>query len=222
MGLDGEVQMEDTAESNSEDNNVPVPSPEIVAAIEEMGFSTNAAKRACLAVKNSDAAAATEWIFQHMDDPDLNDPLPTPEPQKNNDGKKMDFDAEVVSNLSMLGFPPNVVKKALRETDNNPERAADWLFSHPDEQGDDEEDEMQIEENQGTSSSEEIRERKSWSGKYRLKGFISHVGSNFNCGHYVAHIKKDGEWAIFDDSKVAKSEDPPLSHGYLYFYEAVE
>lgn len=67
-----------------------------------------------------------------------------------------------------------------------------------------------------------MRERKTWSGKYKLKGFISHVGSNFNCGHYVAHIKKNEEWAIFDDGKVAKSEDPPLSHGYLYFYEAVE
>lgn len=29
--------------------------------------------------------------------------------------------------------------KALKATDNNPDRAADWLFNHPDETGDDEE-----------------------------------------------------------------------------------
>lgn len=33
-------------------------------------------------------------------------------------------------------------------------------------------------------------------------GFISHVGKNTGCGHYVAHIRKDGRWAIFDDRKV--------------------
>lgn len=33
-------------------------------------------------------------------------------------------------------------------------------------------------------------------------GLISHVGKNTGCGHYVAHIRKDGRWAIFDDRKV--------------------
>jgi uncharacterized UBP type Zn finger protein len=28
--------------------------------------------------------------------------------------------------------------------------------------------------------------------QYKLKGFISHVGSSTACGHYVCHIKKDG------------------------------
>ena len=39
-------------------------------------------------------------------------------------------------------------------------------------------------------------------GRYSLVGFISHVGKNTGCGHYVAHIRKDGRWAIFDDRKV--------------------
>lgn len=38
--------------------------------------------------------------------------------------------------------------------------------------------------------------------RYSLAGFISHVGKNTGCGHYVAHIRKDGRWAIFDDRKV--------------------
>ena len=49
-------------------------------------------------------------------------------------------------------------------------------------------------------------------------GFVSHVGKNLGSGHYVAHIKKGGQWAIFDDQKVAASEKPPLDLGYLYLY----
>lgn len=39
-------------------------------------------------------------------------------------------------------------------------------------------------------------------GQYNLAGFISHMGANTACGHYVAHIKKDGRWVIFNDEKV--------------------
>lgn len=56
---------------------------------------------------------------------------------------------------------------------------------------------------------------------YRLKAFISHMGTSTMCGHYVCHIKKDGRWYIFNDNKVALSENPPKGFGYLYFYERV-
>ncbi len=29
-------------------------------------------------------------------------------------------------------------------------------------------------------------------GSYELVGFISHMGRNTACGHYVCHIKKEG------------------------------
>ncbi|CAM9934376.1 unnamed protein product, partial [Ectocarpus sp. 13 AM-2016] len=58
--------------------------------------------------------------------------------------------------------------------------------------------------------------------RYSLVGFISHVGKNTGCGHYVAHIRKEGRWAIFDDRKVAESEHPPLSLGYLYLFKRDE
>lgn len=29
-------------------------------------------------------------------------------------------------------------------------------------------------------------------GKYELVGFISHLGANLGCGHYVCHVKKEG------------------------------
>ncbi|CAF4707752.1 unnamed protein product, partial [Rotaria magnacalcarata] len=49
--------------------------------------------------------------------------------------------------------------------------------------------------------------------------FISHIGNNTSCGHYVAHIHKDGRWAIFNDETVAMSEHPPKDLAYLYLYK---
>lgn len=56
-------------------------------------------------------------------------------------------------------------------------------------------------------------------GKYTLVGFISHMGSNTACGHYVCHIKRDGHWAIYNDEKVAISVKPPKDLGYLYIFK---
>lgn len=53
---------------------------------------------------------------------------------------------------------------------------------------------------------------------YELLGFVSHMGTSTMCGHYVCHIKKDGRWIIYNDSKVAVSEKPPRELGYLYLY----
>jgi len=33
----------------------------------------------------------------------------------------------------MFGFPEKKIRKALKQTDLNPDRAVDWLFNHPDD-----------------------------------------------------------------------------------------
>jgi len=55
-------------------------------------------------------------------------------------------------------------------------------------------------------------------GKYTLMGMISHIGKNTGSGHYIAHLKKDEKWVIFNDEKVALSENPPFQHAYLYLF----
>lgn len=30
------------------------------------------------------------------------------------------------------------------------------------------------------------------------------MGANTACGHYVAHLKKDGRWVIFNDEKASR------------------
>jgi ubiquitin carboxyl-terminal hydrolase 5/13 len=114
----------------------------------------------------------------------------------------------------MLGFSEAHAKKALKNTGGNAERAADWLFAHADEldaMGDDD----------GGAAGGDGGEKKmdDGPGKYNLLGFVSHVGRNTGSGHYVAHIKKNGEWVIFDDEKVAKSQNPPFDYGYLYCFK---
>ena len=60
-------------------------------------------------------------------------------------------------------------------------------------------------------------------GKYELAGIISHMGANTACGHYVCHIRgPDGRWALFNDEKVAASEQPPFDLGYLYLYRRAQ
>jgi uncharacterized UBP type Zn finger protein len=62
----------------------------------------------------------------------------------------------------------------------------------------------------------------SWEIAYELTAFISHMGTSTNVGHYVCHIKKDDRWVIFNDEKVALSENPPMELGYLYLYRRVD
>jgi len=52
----------------------------------------------------------------------------------------------------------------------------------------------------------------------RAQGFVSHMGASTACGHYVAHVLKEGRWVLFNDEKVAASAAPPLELGYLYIY----
>ena len=54
--------------------------------------------------------------------------------------------------------------------------------------------------------------------RYELTGVISHMGRSTGSGHYVAHLRKGGAWYLFNDAKVAVSQDPPLDLGYLYMY----
>jgi len=196
----------------------PTAHPETLANLLSMGFSENGCKRACLATGNtvssgsSNADAAMNWIFEHMNDPDFNEP-PVPVAPKNSE---FVVDPETVSMLSSMGFTEGHVRSALKATQGNAERAADWLFSHIDSL------DAAVAELEGASNETgnvpPPTNDEDGTGNYTLHGFISHIGRNTGSGHYVCHIRKDGRWVIFDDQKVAFSQDPPLQHGYLYIF----
>src|SRR5690349_8126428 len=99
-----------------------------------------------------------------------------------------------------MGFSMSQATKALKATSNNTERAVDYIFSHQDEL--DMEDIQESEPTPSSSAGPQIKNCRDGDGKYRLKAFISHMGSSSAVGHYVCHILKDGQWIIFNDNKV--------------------
>ena len=115
-----------------------------------------------------------------------------------------------VEMLASMGFTAAQAKKALIETNGDPDRAVDWLFSHPEETG---------ESAEGGAGGEapKLPEDKR-PGNYKLHGFITHLGTSTACGHYVAHIKKGDDWVLFNDAKVASTSEPPIEKGTIYFF----
>jgi ubiquitin carboxyl-terminal hydrolase 5/13 len=96
------------------------------------------------------------------------------------------------------------------------ERAIEWLFSHPDDIGED----------APTSSAPVTKESvgsREVPARYRLKAFISHKGPSVHSGHYVAHIRMGDQWIFFNDEKVVKADKESVEQlkglAYLYFFE---
>ncbi|KAI8070724.1 hypothetical protein BC940DRAFT_295408 [Gongronella butleri] len=168
-----------------------------------MGFGENRCKRALLNTGNNGAEVAMNWLFEHMEDPDIDAPLTAAAPESTSNA-----DPAQVSMLMEMGFSAAQANKALRETDNNAERALDWLFSHPDDQGN---DGAAQQEAQGPAG------HASLPFDFGLQAFVSHKGTSVHCGHYVAHVLKDGDWILYNDNKVAVSVNAPIGEGYLYF-----
>ena len=191
---------------------VPVADEGIVAQLVSMGFSENGSRRAALATNNASADVAMNWVLEHMGDANFNDPIEPPAPAAAGVG----VSAESVEMLVGMGFQTKHAEKALKECAGNLERAADWLFSRMDSL-----DAMDLDEPAAPAAPGGAAEVPHYKAQYQLLGFISHIGSSTACGHYVCHIKKEGTWTIFNDRKVAVSEEPPFDLGYMYVYESV-
>ncbi|CAO1382523.1 unnamed protein product [Diamesa serratosioi] len=199
----------------------PIPSPPpmdplVIEQLVDMGFPIEACKKAIFFTKNCGLEAATNWIMQHISDADFNAPFVPP----GIESVKTTFvpDESGLMMLTGMGFSTAQATKALKETGNNTERAVDYIFSHQDEL--DVLDEVPIEQ-----SSVPISNNKAYrdgNSKYRLVAFISHMGSSSQVGHYVCHILKNNQWTIFNDNKVAISQNPPKDLGYLYLYERIQ
>jgi len=199
----------------------PEPSAEIVTQLVSMGFGENGCKRAAVATNNSGAEAAMNWVLEHMGDADFNDPYPPPEAAAAataDAGAGAAVDPEALMTLQSFGFSEAHARAALGATHGSVERAADWLFSHADDL-DAAAASVAPAPAGAASAPAPAAEPDDGRGEYELLGFVSHMGSNTACGHYVCHIKKEGRWVIFNDQKVAESLAPPKDLGYMYVYK---
>lgn len=51
---------------------------------------------------------------------------------------------------------------------------------------------------------------------------IVHLGKSVHYGHYVTYLKCDNKWVLFNDAKVAETNEPVLGKGYIYVFKRVD
>ncbi|XP_055335096.1 ubiquitin carboxyl-terminal hydrolase 5-like isoform X2 [Paramacrobiotus metropolitanus] len=187
----------------------------MVQQLMEMGFSREGSLRGAYSTGSTSVENAMNWIVEHMTDPDFNSPFVIPGSKK-----EITISEDNIASIMTMGFTRAQSIRALQNTDNNIERAVDWIFSHADD----------LEQHDNTTNSTSASSAtpkdgpacRDGPGAYRLRAFISHMGNSTSSGHYVIHILKDDRWVIYNDEKVALSEKPPKDLGYLYLYERVK
>jgi ubiquitin carboxyl-terminal hydrolase 5/13 len=144
-----------------------------VQQLEGMGFPRNRCEKALHATGNADANSAMEWLFAHMEDPDIDAPL-----DFGGQASAGTADPEKVEMLGAMGFGPPQARKALKETGGDVERAVEWLFSHPDDQGEFEEDSVVI----NRSAVKEVAGTSELPARFHLHSIICHKGASIHAG----------------------------------------
>ncbi|KAG6811555.1 hypothetical protein H0H92_006859 [Tricholoma furcatifolium] len=189
-----------------------------MAQLEGMGFPTIRAQKALLATGNRDAESAMEWLFAHMEDPDIDSPIVA----SGTGSAAAEPPVEQIQLIQDMGFTQAQGRKALKETGGDMERAVEWLFSHPDDTG----EESSTSDNAAAAAaaaSKDVPGTTDVPVRFRLKAFVSHKGPSVHSGHYVAHVRVGEEWVLFNDEKVVKADAESVKElkglAYLYFFE---
>ncbi|KAI8437058.1 hypothetical protein MSG28_010427 [Choristoneura fumiferana] len=195
----GETPLPDTAVE-------PTYDAALMAQLLDMGFPAEACKKALYYTANSGMEAASNWLMEHMTDWDFANkfqpPGAAPAPEAN-------LDEASVEQIMNMGFTRAQAARALSSTQGDVGRAVDWIFSHADE----------LDAWEAPAQPDRALGCRDGPEKYKLIAFISHMGTSTMVGHYVCHLLHEGRWVIFNDNKVALSENPPKNLGYLYLYE---
>lgn len=111
-----------------------LPNEPALAQLEAMGFPRVRCEKALHATGNSDAETAMAWLFEHMEDLDIDTPVDLGGAGGQNVAGGVN--SESIEALGAMGISAPQARKALKETDGDVNRALDWVFSHPDDQGD--------------------------------------------------------------------------------------
>ena len=172
----GQHPSEELLPEDAASENKPsfVANEEAAQQLEGMGFPRNRCEKALHATGNSDANSAMEWLFAHMDDADIDAPL-----ELGGAGAPTGTaDPEKIEMLGAMGFGPPQARKALKETGGDMERAVEWLFSHPDEQGEFEDEAP----TGGEAAAKKIPGSSDLPATFQLQSIICHKGASIHAG----------------------------------------
>ena len=185
-----------------------------------MGFPKVRCEKALHATGNSDAETASMWLFEHMEDPDIDTPMDLGGGGGGSAAGAVD--PEKIENLGNMGFSAPQARQALKETGGDMERAVDWLFNHPDATGDFGEDETSGNTTQPDGPSKPADAVDDKPAKFSLSSIVCHKGTSIHAGHYVAFVRKElkgkREWVLFNDEKVAEGGDVEEMKKFAYIY----
>jgi ubiquitin carboxyl-terminal hydrolase 5/13 len=205
-----ELLEENEVEKAEEDEDFS-PNLEAFNQLLQMGFPENRCKKALYSTGNSSMEVAMNWLFEHMDDPTIDEPLVV---KKNHS----QVDEEKMQSLMDMGFSHKLALKALVLNNQDANTAVEWLFSNPDDDG-------ELPQASSANKSVDSFLAKETSSEYSLKAVICHKGTQVTSGHYVAFIKKGDRWILFNDEKVvdvtgdARSWQELEKNGYVYLWE---
>nr|POE52018.1 ubiquitin carboxyl-terminal hydrolase 14 [Quercus suber] len=209
----GEEELPDDQDASSaKTTNSFVPDAAGLEALVSMGFPQIRCEKALHATGNGDAEVAASWLFEHMEDSDIDAPLDLGV----SGGSTNVADPEKIENLGNMGFSAPQARQALKETGGDMERAIDWLFSHPDAQGD-------FDESTTVSPAALTLLQDTKAAYFKLNSIVCHKGTSIHAGHYVAFIKKqlpkNGQgWVLYNDEKVALGADVEEMKKFAYIY----
>ena len=158
-----------------------IPNEGAVSQLEGMGFPRTRCVKALHATGNTDAEAAMNWLFAHMEDPDIDTPLDLGTGAGSGPGT---VNPESISMLEAMGIGAPQARKALKETGGDVERAVDWVFSHPDDPGDFGDDDTPADASQPTASSTEatMAGNGDLPATFRLQSIACHKGASIHAG----------------------------------------
>lgn len=150
----------------------------VVAQLESMGFARNSCLRACLAT-GYNVEAATNWLVEHMSDPDFTDPLPTAGAEVSS---SFNVDPGALRTLLEMGIADDLARRALEVCSNNVEEAINMAFSNPEELLSQAQlQEQQQSNSQAVDTATTVSKENLSDGdpsRYELIAFISHMGQS--------------------------------------------
>ncbi|GLU23463.1 hypothetical protein SLE2022_394640 [Rubroshorea leprosula] len=209
----GEELLPEGVPEEEAESRKPVANENIVSQLVSMGFNHLHCQKAAINTLNAGVEEAMNWLLSHMDDPDIDAPI-----SSGAQAAEAPIDQSKIDTLITFGFHEELARKALKASGGDIEKATDWIFNNPNASTSSDMDTTSSNNTTPTTTDAGLPDG---GGKYRLFGIVSHIGTSTQCGHYVAHILKDGRWVIFNDNKVGASINPPKDMGYLYFFERI-
>lgn len=206
-----ETEMESPTIKSAQDFT---PDAEALQTLLGMGFGELRCQRALYNTGNKNAEDAMNWLFAHMEDPDIDAPFdPAPVTSES------EISEDAIANVAAMGFSPKLSKKALLLNSGDPNAAVEWLFNNPEDDG-----EMSSEPiNLGKETEKltaELENAPIDSTVYDIRAVVCHKGSSPHTGHYVVFVKKNNKWVLFNDEKVVEcgaNIQDMVKNAYIYF-----